>query len=102
MLLAHFTSEAAAKDIVNHGIRNKLHLTDDFARGCTYGSHLVLFKVTGEFLCTVGRVGWHGNHNHKAHGMVEYVVKGQAQIRSFMGQVEAYGVRHCIDIRHLI
>lgn len=102
MLLAHFTTQRHAEDIVNNGINKPIHLTSDFVLGCNYGSYCVLFKVPDDFLCAVGRVGTGDKCNHRTNGMIEYVLRTQSEIVSFMGAVENYGVRHVVHLRHLM
>ncbi|AGH57549.1 hypothetical protein PYDG_00017 [Pseudoalteromonas phage pYD6-A] len=95
MLFAHFTSEGHANSVHKGITRFPFHLTTDLERGVAYGSHAVVFKVSGEFICKINKV----TCNKYANGMIEYVIRNELELRSFMEVVEASGVRHCIQLR---
>lgn len=97
MLVAHFTSEGHAHS-VNKGIRKfPFHLTTDLNRGSTYGSHAVVYRISHEFRCQISTV----TCNRYANGILEYVIRNEKDLNSFLDVVEAQGVRHCIHLRGL-
>ena len=97
MLFFHFTSEGHAKSVCDKVRKFPFHLTTDVKRGTTYGSHAAVFKVEGEFKCHVGRV----TRSKYANGMIEYVIRDEAELASFLDVVQSKGVRHCIQLRGL-
>lgn len=96
MLLAHFTDKRAASNIIDNGIQKfPFYLTTDLERGPTYGAYAAVFKVTKEFKCKLGTVVC----NKKSSGMVQYVIRNQTELRSFLYAIEASGVRHCMHLK---
>lgn len=95
MLLYHFTSQASANSVVEGIHRFPFYLTTDLKHGTAYGSYAAVFKVEGEFKCQLSRVAG----NRKTNGMVQYVIRNQEELRSFMLVVQASGVRHCELLR---
>ncbi len=98
MIFAHFTTEGHAHSVIKGVRKFPFHLTTDLTRGSAYGSHAAVFKVEGEFECKIGRVIC----NKYANGMLEYVIRNEKELNSFLDVVEGCGVRHIIQLRGII
>lgn len=106
MLIAHFTNEQSARNIIENGIKLPLYLTTNFELGSNYGSHLALFKVSDDIedFARISRVGSNGNGtvNKATNGMIEYIIETPKQLRNFLDAVEGSGVRHIAHLAAIV
>ena len=89
MFMYHFTSEGHAQSVNRRITRFPFHLTTDLERGPTYGSHAVVYKISGEFKCHVGVV----TRSKYANGMPEYIIRNQAELK-----VSLMSLRHKVYV----